>query len=232
MSQINLCHLEEVEGDRYRSIYDFYQGTYDEIILFLTPAATTTLAAVKSDFDYLVKWWSGCCSALAYLHLHGIMHCDVKPQNIGVIFSPTARAVILDFGSCFKGPRSHDHRVGTIRYLAPEVISFKEWDTAGRVGPRPSQYTDRVDIWGVGIAFLEAFRGLVPWTQVSKAEWRKYLDSVRAPLTSTSARFLDQQVRRAVCWDTEARPSAAELTEATESFLGDDKSYEKRRRLA
>lgn len=231
-SQVNICHLNDVEGDRDRTFLEFAQNDYDEIILFLTPAATTTMASVHSTPVYLIKWWSGCCSALKYLHSHGIMHRDVRPHNVGVIFAPVATAIILDLGSCGKKTHSDDHLVGTVRYLAPEVMRIKSWDNGGRSGLSPPPYTHAVDVWGLGLTFAEASHGLVPWKAVSEEGWRAWSSGIRASDGSSVANFLCQQIHRAIVWDDKSRPSGQQLSNAVDEFLDTNSSRQKRQRCA
>uniref|UniRef100_A0A7R9Z986 Protein kinase domain-containing protein n=1 Tax=Pseudictyota dubia TaxID=2749911 RepID=A0A7R9Z986_9STRA len=74
---------------------------------------------------------------LQYLHFKGIMHRDLKPDNIG--FDSTSGAVkIFDFGLAKKfdaitgqsldDGRRHTGLVGTYRYMAPEVARCKNYD--------------------------------------------------------------------------------------------------------
>lgn len=58
--------------------------------------------------------------ALAALHRAGYLHCDVKPDNIGLI---DGRAVLLDMGSARTLAEASDDaiRVGTWEFMAPEV---------------------------------------------------------------------------------------------------------------
>jgi serine/threonine protein kinase len=63
-------------------------------------------------------------SSLAYLHSQGVMHCDVKPQN--VLLGPTFQVWLSDFGVAQAAQpwASHKalHAFGTALYAAPELI--------------------------------------------------------------------------------------------------------------
>ena len=91
-------------------------------------------------------------SALAVLHAAGVLHRDVKSSN--VMRLPGGDVVLLDFGLA----RDFDSRsvtrsgeiVGTVAYLAPEVI-------AG------SPATAASDLWALGILFVEMLLGHWPW---------------------------------------------------------------------
>lgn len=92
--------------------------------------------------------------ALAELHAIGIVHRDIKPQNVYVLHSGIVK--VADFGiSAFLNSGdskiSEKHIiVGTPQYLAPEIV------IGGQVSPQG-------DIYAVGITFFELLAGRVPF---------------------------------------------------------------------
>lgn len=109
----------------------------------------------------------GLLSAVAYLHDNGIIHRDIKADN--VMLQPatdpeTWEPVLIDFSlakivnaamygmaaECFKEEGSHVEathtgEVGTVTYQAPEVVASKPYGLVS-------------DLWSVGVLLLEMIR--------------------------------------------------------------------------
>ncbi|HMJ73304.1 MAG TPA: serine/threonine-protein kinase [Solirubrobacterales bacterium] len=82
--------------------------------------------------------------ALAHIHAAGIVHRDVKPQN--VLIAPDGSAKLIDFGIALTEDATSltqtGHLLGTARYLAPEAMSG-----------RPA--TERSDLYSCGIVLRD-----------------------------------------------------------------------------
>lgn len=78
------------------------------------------------------------CSAVHYLHRHGILHLDIKPSNI---VSERGVAKIIDLSIARKvGSKGGG---GTLHYISPEQI-------------RGDRLTPAADVWGIGATLFEA----------------------------------------------------------------------------
>ncbi|MCK9520724.1 MAG: serine/threonine protein kinase, partial [Dehalococcoidia bacterium] len=97
-------------------------------------------------------------SALAHAHRRGILHNDLKPENI--LLGPTGPKV-ADFGAASSltqtvGPQRAQELMGTIAYLAPEVLQ----------GEEPSI---RSDLYALGLTLYEAAAGRLPFPGATPA---------------------------------------------------------------
>jgi serine/threonine protein kinase len=86
------------------------------------------------------------CSAVHYLHAHGILHLDLKPWNV---VSDRGLAKILDL-SIAQPPGRIRKGAGTKQYMAPEQVRGE------RVGPE-------TDVWGIGATLYEAATDVAPF---------------------------------------------------------------------
>ena len=106
--------------------------------------------------------------ALTDLHSHGIVHCDIKPDNI-LMSGITGKLMVIDFGLATtladRDLTQHRHRRsftprsgrGTRGYRAPEVLAGID------------ECTVASDMWSAGIVLLCLLRRRLP-TRVSTAE--------------------------------------------------------------
>lgn len=88
------------------------------------------------------------CKGVAHCHSHGVMHRDLKPQNLLVDKSKGLLKVgDLGLGRAFTVPlKSYTHEIVTLWYRAPEVLLGS------------THYSTPVDIWSVGCIFAEMVR--------------------------------------------------------------------------
>ncbi|KAI9731449.1 MAG: hypothetical protein M1818_007839 [Claussenomyces sp. TS43310] len=96
-------------------------------------------------------------AGLAYLHREGILHRDLKADNILLDLDGTCK--ISDFGISKKTDNIYGNDVsnsmqGSVFWMAPEVVRSQ-----GR------GYSAKVDIWSLGCVVLEMFAGRRPWSQ-------------------------------------------------------------------
>jgi serine/threonine protein kinase/tetratricopeptide (TPR) repeat protein len=112
--------------------------------------------------DTILRYGRQIASGLAHAHERGVLHGDLKPQNI--VVTPSGDAKILDFGLARQNdPAEFDKQTletvsadseaglgGTIPYMAPEQIEGKE-------------ASPRTDIWSLGVVLYEMVTGTRPF---------------------------------------------------------------------
>jgi mitogen-activated protein kinase kinase kinase len=94
---------------------------------------------------------------LAYLHQEGILHRDLKADNILLDLDGTCK--ISDFGISKKSDNIYGNDVtnsmqGSVFWMAPEVVRSQG-----------QGYSAKVDIWSLGCVVLEMFAGKRPWSR-------------------------------------------------------------------
>ncbi len=143
------------------------------------------------------------CSALAYAHLQGIIHRDVKPAN--VIVQRDGLVKLLDFGiartgqPCGQPPGQAIDRnmtrtgtlVGTPAYMAPERLRGEPFD-------------GRSDIFSTGVMLYQLVTGALPFDAEYPAILHQILQQDPPPLSnylSSYPPFLEQVIVRALAKD-------------------------------
>ena len=158
--------------------------------------------------------------ALAHAHERGIIHRDIKPQN--VMIGLDGRIKVADFGIAFL-ENALDGNGGTgfgsVHYISPEQA----------LGLQPDA---RSDIYSLGVVLYEMLSGLLPFPGENPDEvTRRHLNAVPTPLHELSADVpaaLEAIVDRAMAYDISKRyQSAREMLSELETYLGDNGKEEK-----
>jgi len=141
-----------------------------------------------------------CCEGLQAAHEKGIIHGDIKPENI--MLTPNLRVKILDFGVARRTFRANPNEEtrsmetmtasgGTPAYMAPEVLLQKPDD-------------GRSDLFSLGLVFYEMLGGEQPFHSDSLAttvarivhEEPPPLKNVPAPLAAIVTRMIEKNPER------------------------------------
>jgi eukaryotic-like serine/threonine-protein kinase len=107
----------------------------------------------------------GCLGALAALHREGVVHGDIKPSN--VMLKRTGTAKIVDVGSAFATEAPPPHFMCTPHYAAPEVLDSGEC-------------TPRSDLASLGYVLIEMLAGQSPFAPCNAKNLRELLEYKRS----------------------------------------------------
>jgi len=164
------------------------------------------------------------CEAVHHAHQKGVIHRDLKPDNI--LVENSGRPRILDFG----GARATDsdlrattlqtgmgQLIGTVPYMSPEQV----------VGD-PAELDTRSDVYALGVVCYELLAGRLPHefggTSIPEAA-RMILDEDAARLSSIDSAFrgdIDIIISKALEKNKQRRyQSAAQLAADVERYLSD-----------
>ncbi|KAF8696405.1 hypothetical protein HU200_037319 [Digitaria exilis] len=157
--------------------------------------------------DKIIKISLDIAHGMAYIHSKGVVHRDVKPENI--IFDEEFCAKIVDFGiSCeeeYCDPLAND--TGTFRWMAPEMMKHKS-------------YGRKVDVYSFGLILWEMFSGSIPYEELNpfQAAFAVFDKNVRPAIPASCpgpVRLLIAQ-----CWAShpEKRPDFFQIVQILEKF--------------
>ncbi|MBQ8506105.1 MAG: protein kinase [Clostridia bacterium] len=200
MSHDNIVNLLDVgiEGETRYIVMEFVDGqTLKEMIRI----------EGRIHPDVALRMTIRILAAVDHAHRNGIVHRDIKPQNILVDLD--GRVKVADFGIArLKASQTtkidaNGSAMGSVHYLSPE-------QARGEVADEQS------DLYSVGVVLYEMLTGRVPFdgdTTVSVA--LKHVNEEPRSMRSHSShisRALDEVVMRALCKDKKRRyQSAAEM---------------------
>ena len=115
---------------------------------------------VRLPADEAIEIMTQACAGIGYAHRAGLVHCDLKAQNI--LITPDNRVKVVDFGiaralSTVKEEEQMDVVWGSPLYFSPEQAA----------GSAPSPASD---VYSLGIVFFEMLTGQVPFNAETSEE--------------------------------------------------------------
>jgi eukaryotic-like serine/threonine-protein kinase len=157
-----VCEAErasQLNDERIARIYDVLEHEHGTFLVMEYVEGQTLRARLGKPLpiDEFFRLAEQCLTGVAAAHDCGILHCDLKPENI--MITPAGQIKILDFGFACHAPGSETQDSvdlsptplgGTLRYMAPEVL----------MGDPPHK---SADIFSLGVILYEALTGLHPF---------------------------------------------------------------------
>jgi len=205
---IAMIHAFEQDGDRVFIVMEYVEGV---------PLAQLIQRGPLPE-DEVCRIGRSVAEALAEAHEKGIVHRDVKPDNIMV---NGARVKVLDFGIAKQiEPEStgaddptayltkQGFLVGTVHYMSPEQALGKALDA-------------RSDIFSLGVVLYQAATGTLPFRGESATETITQIVRDEPPPPRGISPPLASIIRRCMAKNREARfTTAAEVAHALDEKLG------------
>jgi serine/threonine protein kinase len=185
------------DGRYYIAMEHMPGGSLEDLILRRGPLGPSEAARLASQV----------AEALHAAHIRGIVHRDIKPQN--VLLDKAGNAKVADFGIALAASRTSTSGTnllfGTPSYMSPEQAMGE------RVGPES-------DLYSLGVVLYEMLTGTVPFAaEGALATAMKHLTELPRPPRKRNASVpeaMDALVMELLTKDPEYRyPSAAQLIE-------------------
>jgi len=157
------------------------------------------------------------CEALAHAHKRGVVHRDIKPQNVIVVDDAKAgrRAKLMDFGIAriFGAPTLTEagEGVGTLAYMSPEQAD-------GELAGPPT------DVYSLALTAYECWAGINPVASRSPAQTARRIGGQMPPLREHRPDLpegLTDTIDACLEADPSLRPSPHELHECLAAELAD-----------
>ncbi|KAH0787719.1 CMGC family protein kinase [Histomonas meleagridis] len=102
-----------------------------------TQSTLNLLATIRNVMGQLLQ-------ALSFIHSRGVIHCDIKPDNILYLSENSDDISLIDFGSASTSARSQGQYIQSRFYRSFEVMMGLEYDS-------------KIDIWSAGCVAAELF---------------------------------------------------------------------------
>ena len=135
------------------------------------------------------------CNALNYIHIRGIIHRDIKPDNIYCLNNGLVK--LADFGAALdltKKNKSDLSLIGNIYYVSPEMCQNKLVNKTS-------------DIYSLGITFYEMITKKLPFEKGSNLDIALSQIQDNIPLPSNIVNDLPKEIENAILKSTAKNPN-------------------------
>jgi len=194
-------------------------GQDGEVVYFAMPRLATSLdarleASAALPEAEVVRAARDVARGMAFAHDGGIVHRDIKPQNI--LFDAEGRAILTDFGiartiASYVSTTGKQVTIGTPHYISPEQARGLPLD-------------GRTDVYALGVTMYRAATGELPfragdWYELARLHVEEPPEPLRRRRPELSRAF-EKIVLTCMAKDREERyASAADLAEDLEGLL-------------
>lgn len=175
----------------------------------------------------VIYYASQILSALDYIHSKGIVHCDIKPQNIILLQNGSIK--VADFGIARldamldRSKEKSDVALGTVYYVSPEQAQGK--------APIPES-----DIYSLGVMLYEAMTNRLPFyndnaTEVAKMQISKeptppstYRHDISVGLEQIILRAMEKNPKKRYSSASEMLTDIRALRQNSKTVFGNEKN--------
>ena len=197
----NLAHPNIV------TVYDYGQDGHRSYIVMEFVEGRDLKSVIRAEaplpLERAIDLMAQACAALGYAHHAGLVHCDVKPQNL--IVTPDGRLKVTDFGIARAISQSLPQNVetvwGTPQYFSPEQAAGEP--------PTPAS-----DVYSLGVVLYEMLAGRLPFDADNHTDLAmQHLRDEPPPLTTINPAVpiqIEQIIRRVMAKDPAARYRTAD----------------------
>ncbi len=192
------CFAADTDGPRPYLVLEFLDGPrLSTLLRKFGPLSAEQVVPVATEV----------ASALCYMHGQGLLHLDVKPQNL--IMGAPPRLIDLSIVRRQDQVASLSAPLGTEAYMAPEQCDVGLLD---RIGPW-------TDVWGLGATLYQAANGFRPFRPRGRDEPHPQLSEDPAPFHRRVPPALAQPIRACLERDPAKRPTLSALAEALDPLI-------------
>ncbi len=209
-------------------VYDF--GTFESRPFIVFELISGQTLGNKLKLHSYVSYIEACeiiiqiCDVLTYIHTRGIIHRDIKPDNIYYQYDGGVK--LSDFGIALdltNKTRDDMVLIGSVHYLAPEVC-------------KGGDVTRLADIYSLGITFFELVTHTLPFMKDDPLEVAVSQVNDPMPLPTTIVTDLPKPIEKIILKATAKNPkeryqSVREMRDDLQIILANKNKFAKRKSL-
>ncbi|MFP5264042.1 MAG: serine/threonine protein kinase [Blastocatellia bacterium] len=205
------------------TLYDFLEFNGQPCIIMEYIEGQTLTECIREEQGGLalqdaVRIFQALADALHYIHRQGIIHRDIKSNNIKI--TPTGQVKLLDFGIAKSGSSPAltvtGAFIGTLQYLSPEQMQGGVADA-------------RSDIWALGVLFYEMTTGHLPFDATTLGDFYQKISKANYVQPSVINPDVPREIERIISRCLKKNPAdryqtAGELLQDVNRFISNAQS--------